>query len=393
MLAAPADHGAFVPGPRQQIPATAPGPLTGLSFVVKDLIDVAGTVTGGGNPDWSARQRQAAASAPVVTRLLQAGANLVGKTVTDELAFSLEGENAHFGTPVNPRCPDRLPGGSSSGSAVAVAAGFADLGLGTDTGGSVRVPASFCGLYGFRPSHGRIPMAGVMPFAPSFDTVGLLARSAEILAPAALCLLGSPRSAVRPCELHLASDAVEIADPQAGILLRQAAKQLGATREISIFAGSPGDYLEAYRVIQGCEIAAAHGDFLRGAQARFGPTIAPRFAGVLEIGAAAAARWRAWREQKAATLRRLLPAGRLLLMPTTPGIAPLRFLRGAEADQFYGAALTLGSVAGLAGLPAISMPVAELDGCPIGLSVLAGPGEDETLLEFVRSLAGSFVPR
>ena len=137
------------------------------------------TVTGAGNPDWAARQKPAATSAPAVERLLRAGATLVGKTMTDELGFSLEGENAHYGTPVNPRCPDRLPGGSSSGSAVAVAAGLADLGLGTDTGGSVRVPASFCGLYGCRPSHGRVPLEGVVPFAPSYDTVGLVARDAD----------------------------------------------------------------------------------------------------------------------------------------------------------------------------------------------------------------------
>jgi hypothetical protein len=169
-----------------------------LAFVAKDLIDVAGQVTGGGNPHWHQRQTPATRSAPVIERLLRAGAALVGKTITDELAFSLEGENAHYGTPINPRAPDRLPGGSSSGSAVAVAAGLADLGLGTDTGGSVRVPASFCGLFGWRPSHGRVPMDGVVPFAPSFDTVGLFAREAGHLRLAAHCLLETPP---RRCDL------------------------------------------------------------------------------------------------------------------------------------------------------------------------------------------------
>ncbi|HYI05842.1 MAG TPA: amidase family protein, partial [Reyranella sp.] len=132
------DFGAFVPGPRARLAPLASGPLDGLTFVAKDLLDVAGYVTGGGNPHWASRQKPAATSARAVDRLLRAGATLVGKTITDELAFSLEGENDHHGTPINPRAPDRLPGGSSSGSAVAVAAGLADLGLGTDTGGSVR---------------------------------------------------------------------------------------------------------------------------------------------------------------------------------------------------------------------------------------------------------------
>ncbi|HET6220836.1 MAG TPA: amidase family protein, partial [Dongiaceae bacterium] len=130
------DYGAFVPGPRARLAPLGSGPLDGLTFVAKDLLDVAGYVTGGGNPHWASRQKPATKSAPVVDRLLRAGATLVGKTITDELAFSLEGENEHHGTPINPRAPDRLPGGSSSGSAVAVAAGLADLGLGTDTGGS-----------------------------------------------------------------------------------------------------------------------------------------------------------------------------------------------------------------------------------------------------------------
>src|SRR5215510_1100984 len=183
------DWGAFVPGPRARLAPLGSGPLDGLTFVAKDLLDVAGHVTGGGNPHWAARQQPALKSAGVVDCLRRAGATLIGKTVTDELAFSLEGENEHHGTPINPRAPDRLPGGSSSGSAAAVASGLADLGLGTDTGGSVRVPASFCGLFGWRPSHGRIPLEGVVRFAPSYDTFGLLARDAAHLQLGAQCLL------------------------------------------------------------------------------------------------------------------------------------------------------------------------------------------------------------
>src|SRR6201997_2268337 len=172
------DIGAFVPGPRAVLQPTGPGPLAGLDFAVKDLIDVAGHITGGGNPDWLRTHAAAARSAPVVEKLLAAGAALRGKTITDELAFSLEGGNAHYGTPLNPACPDRIPGGSSSGSASAVAARLVDFALGTDTGGSVRVPASFCGLFGFRPTHNAIPLTGVVPFAPSYDTIGWFASDA-----------------------------------------------------------------------------------------------------------------------------------------------------------------------------------------------------------------------
>ncbi len=172
--------GAFVARPPCGRDPTGRGPLSGLTFAVKDFIDVAGCRTGGGNPDWLAGHPVAARSAAVVETLLGAGARLVGKTNMDELAFSLEGANAHYGTPVNPVCPDRLPGGSSSGSAVAVAAGLVDFALGTDTGGSVRVPASFTGIFGFRPTHGRVSTVGVAPFSPSYDTIGWLARDAAL---------------------------------------------------------------------------------------------------------------------------------------------------------------------------------------------------------------------
>jgi amidase len=233
-----------------------------------------------------ARQAPATTSAPAVESLLRAGASLVGKTITDELGFSLEGENTHYGTPRNPRCPDRLPGGSSSGSAVAVAAGLADLGLGTDTGGSVRIPASFCGLFGWRPSHGRVPLDGVVPFAPSYDTVGLLARDASHLKLAAHCLLGTPPAAPRPCRLLFATDAFALAEPEAAAALADAARALGVADDVEIFAGRAADFFEAYATLQGLEIAAALAGFLMGGP-RFGPRLAGRDVGALADSAAA----------------------------------------------------------------------------------------------------------
>ena len=144
----PDDINAFVPGPRVHIEGRPGGPLSGLTFAAKDLFDVAGHPTGGGNPDWARANPIPTRHAWAVQRLLDAGATLIGKTITDEVSLGIVGENAFYGTPINSRAPDRVPGGSSSGSAAAVAAGLCDTALGTDTGGSVRVPASFCGLYG-----------------------------------------------------------------------------------------------------------------------------------------------------------------------------------------------------------------------------------------------------
>lgn len=376
------DHGAFVPGSDCRAEPTGCGPLHGLNFAVKDLIDVAGHVTGGGNPDWAAAQRPATNHAAAVARLLANGARLRGKTLTDELAFSLEGENAHYGTPRNPRCPDRLPGGSSSGSAVAVAAGLVDLALGTDTGGSVRVPASFCGIYGFRPSHGRVPLDGVIPFAPSYDTIGLFARNARHLATGGRVLLQSePANPVPITRLYYAEDAYALAEPAVAAML----PRLGEA--VKIFEGREADWLECYRVLQGAEIMASLGHWIAAAKPRFGASIAPRFADALAISAEQVGYWQPYRARFAARLHTLLQPGCALVLPSTPGPALALNSDGPTRAAFYRAALCLTSIAGHAGLPALSLPLAEIAGCPLGLSIIAGPGQDEALLAFALAQA------
>ena len=203
---------AFVTGPRTQVPGAAAGPLAGLDFAVKDLIDVAGVPTGGGNPDWPRFAATPTRHAWVVQTLLDAGASVVGKTITDEVSLGILGENAHDGTPLNPAAPGRVPGGSSSGSASAVAAKACDFALGTDTGGSVRVPSSFCGLYGIRPTHGRIDFTGIAVQAPGSDTCGWFARDAATFARVGEVLFGSALPATRPTTLLVAQDAFGFAD-------------------------------------------------------------------------------------------------------------------------------------------------------------------------------------
>src|SRR5215471_4781990 len=206
--------GAFVEN--FELPPTGDGPLSGLRFAVKDLIDIAGRKTGCGNPSWRDSHPPPRSHAVCVDQLLNAGGRFVGKTVSDEVAFSLIGESHFYGTPLNPKAPDRVPGGSSSGSVSAVACGLADFAIGTDTGGSVRVPASNCGVWGLRPSHDFISIAGVMPFAPTFDTVGIHARAAEILNKAAGVLLATEAPAdTKPRQIHVVREAFALAEPDA----------------------------------------------------------------------------------------------------------------------------------------------------------------------------------
>ena len=288
--AAVADFGAFMPGPRVSVSPTGAGPLSGLTFAVKDLIDVAGVPTSGGNPDWLKGQDPAAKSAPTVATLLAAGAAVSGKTITDELAFGLEGANVHYGMPVNPACPDRLPGGSSSGSGVAVAAGLVDFALGTDTGGSVRVPSSFVGVFGFRPTHGALPLEGVVPFSPSYDTVGWFAREITTLSLVGHVLL--PKADIPPIrKIRLVSDAFALADPAVSALLRSRCAALGVTDEITLFDGAPEEWLECYRVVQCGGIWQTLGPWITSTQPKFGEAVTARFAEAASITPDEIARW------------------------------------------------------------------------------------------------------
>src|SRR5213082_2860485 len=213
------DIGAFVPGQRFHIAGRAGGPLSGLIFAAKDLFDVAGHPTGGGNPDWARANPVPERHTWAVQTLLDAGADLIGKTITDEVSLGILGENPFYGTPVNPRALGHVPGGSSSGSAAAVAAGLCDTALGTDTGGSVRVPASFCGLYGIRPTHGRLDLSGMMSQAPSSDTTGWFARDAETFARVSAVMLGEAIPDELPKRLVVATDAFAFVDAETAAAL------------------------------------------------------------------------------------------------------------------------------------------------------------------------------
>ncbi|CAN6452874.1 unnamed protein product [Victoria cruziana] len=200
------DLGAFVERFVVPPPSDPSLPLAGLTFAVKDIFDMEGRVTGFGNPDWARTHEASSCTSPVVLALIQAGATCVGKTVMDEFAYSINGENKHYGTPTNPSAPMRVPGGSSSGSAVAVAGKLVDFSLGTDTGGSVRVPAAFCGIFGFRPSHSTISSTNVIPMAQSFDTVGWFARNPSILSQVGQVLLQQSGADRLPLHVLIADD-------------------------------------------------------------------------------------------------------------------------------------------------------------------------------------------
>jgi amidase len=376
---------AFVGHGETRIAGAAEGPLAGLTFAAKDLFDVAGTRSGWGNPDRLAEAPVSATTASALLPALAAGATLIGKTHTDELASGLFGENPHYGAPINPRAPGRVPGGSSSGSAAAVAAGLCDFAFGTDTGGSVRVPASFCGLYGIRTSHGRISTAGVMPMAPSIDTVGWFARDAALLRRVGEVFFGPARPWTP--RLLLAEDAFEVALPTLGAALLDAAQGLGRARTVTLYEEGPAHWLETFRPLQLAELWASHGGWTMQPGRRLSPAVRDRMVLAAKVTPAEIAT--AWRERErlSARMRALLGEDGILVMPTAHDLPPLRDAPVADQMAFRDRTLALTCVASLCRLPQVNIPAGTLDEVPIGLSLVAAPYRDAELLAAAESLA------
>jgi amidase len=383
--------GAFCRHTHAEVAGAAKGPLAGLTCGIKDLYDIAGHKTGFGSPAWLATHDAATATAPPVQSLLDAGAQIVGKTHTDEMAFSLNGENPHYGTPVNVNAPGRIPGGSSSGSATAVAARLVDFALGSDTGGSVRAPASFCGIYGLRPTHGRISLTGACALAWSFDTAGWFARDATLLERVGRVLLNDDRPAFAPGRLLLAQDAFALLDGAASQALQPALARvvatLGEPQKVTVSSEGLPQWFQVFRKLQGAEAWAQHRDWITRVKPQFGPGVRERFEWASTITANDVAPLKDERENIARRMAELLKDNALLVLPTVHTIAPERNTPTAELDEFRGRAMSLLCIAGLARLPQISLPLATLDGCPLGLSLVAARGNDTLLLQTARRVS------
>jgi amidase len=376
---------------RAPLSAKGEGPLAGRSFMVKDLFAIEGHKVGNGNPDFYAQAAPARETAPAIERLRDAGASCTGITICDEFFYSVLGTNAHYGQPINARTPGHVTGGSSCGSAASVAAGMCDFALGSDTGGSIRVPASFSGLYGLRPTYGRISLQGVTAMAPSYDTVGFLAPDAGLFRTIGRILLeGAPREA-KIERLILAEDFFVHAEASADQALWGVLAGIGPALpkpEHRTIAGEQIDaWRNAFRVIQGFEIQSTLLPFIRSHKVALGPGIKERFDMAAAITASEAKQARALRAEIAGRLTALVPPGTLVVLPTTPTLPPERGIPdGASFAEFRAQTLGYTCLAGHAGLPQVSIPAAEAAGCPIGLSFIGWQGGDEALLDLAVSI-------
>jgi amidase len=418
---------AFLDLPQAPVTNAKSGPLAGLRLAVKDIFDVAGYPTGCGNPQRAAEASPACKTAAAVQTLLDAGARFVGKTQTDELAFSLMGQNAHFRQPVNPAAPDRVTGGSSSGSAAAVAGGVADIAVGSDTGGSIRAPASFCGLVGLRTTHGAIALDGAMPLAPSLDTFGWFARDIETYKKVAEVLLGENGAAPHPYPLPVkdgergastsrpssfsqflrgegpAGDegpgeiralAIPTLD---GLVLPDAEAEYVRIRElVANVTGAPaaapalshdiGDLYWCFRKLQAHEAWASQGSWISARDRGLGPGVKERFDFGATIASETAEAETARRDDFRYELAGLLGSGGILILPTVPGAAPLKSASFKATQAYRERALHLLCLSGLSGFPQISLPLGAVDGAPFGVSLLGPAGSDLALIRLGRRI-------
>ncbi|MEV0247772.1 amidase family protein [Nocardia sp. NPDC050712] len=367
------------------VPATGSGPLAGQTVAVKDLYAVAGFAIGAGVRDFLAERAPEARHATVVAALLAAGAEITGLAHTDEFAYSITGGNGGYGMPVNPAAPQRIPGGSSSGSAVAVARGEVTVGLGTDTAGSIRVPGAYQGLWGIRTTTGRVDRTGVLPLAPSFDAVGWLTRDAATLAAVGDCLLDDREVDTAAPELVVDPELCAQADAPIAAAVRSAAEQLGA-RPIALRADLDAG-LAAFRTVQAAEAWAAHGPWIRGHPRSLEPEVAARFAYAATVDPGQA-------EQARTTLARLRHrlrdalGDRVLVLPSTAALPPHRAAEPAVHEVIRVRTLRLTCLAALAGLPAVTVPWSRIGGIPVGLCLLGPADRDRMVLRLAARRLG-----
>ena len=358
------------------------GILNNLNFVLKDMCQIKGFKTSCGNPDFYKKCEPALEYAIFLKKLLNEGAILSGITICDEFFYSVIGENSHYGTPKNLNAPNCVPGGSSSGSAAALTTKKYNFSIGSDTGGSVRIPASFCGLLGIRPTHGRIVSDGVYPMAPSFDTVGWFANDMEIFRKVSSVLLNNKHASNIPFNKYvIAEDLLELAENDIQHQFNTYLKKIFPNlKKIKLSKFEKVDIANNFRILQGGEINQYVIPWIKDNKPQISPEINNRIEmaskiSINEINAA-----KAFRKTLIKEVNNSLPEGDIALFPTAPFSAPIC----GQTDEALGSdrkkIMEMTSIAGMTSRPQISIPKFKGKTGPVGISILGWINSDEILL-------------
>jgi len=368
------------------------GSLLNQRLAVKDLFNVKGEKNSAGNPDFFAKAEIAHKSASSIEKLMAQGCEFVGFTHTDEIAYSLEGNNFHYGAAENPKVPNHACGGSSMGSAAAVAANLADIGLGTDTGGSIRIPASYCGLYGIRPSHDVVAKDGLIPLAPPFDTIGWLTSTADLLQQTGDVLL--PETKINLVDTLVIEERLfDLIDPELlpvmQGLLEQTKGQFSHHKKFILPQTSIlSELADAFRVLQGRAIAKQHGQWINEEQPKFSQAIASRFEMAMALTESEEKEALIIQQHWQDIVAKNLDETSCLFLPTTPTTAPKL---GEDTSQLRMRIITLSAIAGLSRSAQVHLPLASsAQGHPYGFSLMMSHGHDKSLLAMVNKLSKNF---
>ncbi|KAJ9159117.1 hypothetical protein P3X46_024643 [Hevea brasiliensis] len=412
------DFGAFVerfqilPFPQPPPPA-AKQSLSGLTFAIKDIFDVKGYVTGFGNPDWRRTHDVAEKMGMVVTALLKNGATCVGKTVMDELGMGITGENMHYGTPINPQMPSFVPGGSSSGSAVAVAAELVDFAVGTDTIGCIRIPAAFCGIFGFRPSHGTVSMIGTIPNSQSLDTIGWLARDPSVLHRVGYALLQLNNVETRRARRLIFADDLfqlsKVPKHKSEYVISKAIGNLSGYQppkhiNLDQYIASNVPSLKGFRgestnlengtstlkalssvmvSLQRCEFKTNHEEWVKSVKPKLAPDVSNHVVAAINTKQENVKTLYKIRTETQACVQSLLKDDGMLVIPTVAD-PPFRLnaKKGYPAEA-HDRALIPSSIASMSACCQVTVPLGKHDGCPISVSFISYHGADKFLLDTV----------
>ncbi|KAI5660282.1 hypothetical protein M9H77_29075 [Catharanthus roseus] len=415
-----ADFGAFVERlqllpPPPPPPPKAPHPLNGLTFAVSDVFDIDGYVTGFGNPDWSRTHGAASQTSSVVSALVEGGATCTGKSVVDDMAFSISGENKHYDTPTNPAAPAKVPGGSSSGAAVAVAASLVDFSLGIDTVGGVRVPAGYCGVLGFRPSHGTVPQMGMIPVSASLDTVGWFARDPQILRRVGHVLLQVPLAVQRnPRSIIIADDCFHssnVSDRVTQAVIKSIEKLFGRQairhEKLGDYVNSKVPSLKAFQtgkangevktsplwslanvmqVLKRHEFKQNHEEWIKSVKPTLDPVISAQLREGLDVTDKEVENCLSVRNELRSALNLLLKDDGILIIPTTPDFPPKVGSKDVLSEEYHIRAYTFTSLASMSGCCQAAVPMGFDEKCPVSVSFIARHGGDRFLLDTVQTM-------
>lgn len=419
-----ADFGAFVERfqllpPPQPAPPKAPHPLTGFSFAVSDIFDVDGYVTGFGNPDWARTHKAASQTSPVVSALVEGGSTCVGKTVVDEMAFSISGENKHYDTPTNPAAPARVPGGSSSGAAVAVAANFVEFALGIDVVGDVRIPAGFCGVLGFRPSHGAVSHTGIISVASSLDAVGWFAKDPKILGLVGHVLLQLPFGVQRnPRSVIIADDCFELLKTPVSritesvitstekLLGKQVLKHVNLGEYINskvpslktlqsnkangeVKPSSLKSLAYAMQLLWRHEFKNNHGEWIKSEKPILDTVVTARMHDSPDMTNTEIENIQSVRNELKSALNALLKDDAILVLPSVLHPPPKLGAKEISSEDYLIRTFSLMSLASMSGCCQVTIPMGLQDKSPVSVSFIARHGGDRFLLDTTKLMYAS----